>query len=242
MKQTLITFLLLFFLFPVMAQKGPKDFYPVHQWAVDVSVKAQQGFERRNKLLAKEKLNQQEQKELNALLKTYDETLDSVWDVLGHECSWYCGGGNYKVKASSSLPDGNGISYGAQSANDLSYRTVWVEGKEDEGKGEYLEYSFKNNSPRITRIIVSNGYKKTRETWQNNNRVKTLKLLVNGKPFGLLHLSDTADDQSFDVGKLGRTADGRDLLLRFEIVDVYRGDKYNDTAITEIYFDGIDVH
>jgi hypothetical protein len=30
--------------------------------------------------------------------------------------------------------------------------------------------------------------------------------------------------------------------MRFEIMDVYKGDKYDDTAITEIYFDGIDVH
>ena len=39
--------------------------------------------------------------------------------------------------------------------------------------------------------------------------------------------------------------------MKFEIVDVYKGDKYDDTAITEIYddtaiteiyFDGIDVH
>jgi hypothetical protein len=25
-------------------------------------------------------------------------------------------------------------------------------------------------------------------------------------------------------------------------LEVYKGDKYDDTAITEIYFDGIDVH
>jgi len=32
------------------------------------------------------------------------------------------------------------------------------------------------------------------------------------------------------------------LILKFEILEVYKGSKYNDTAITEIYFDGIDVH
>ncbi|MBC6491823.1 hypothetical protein BC349_12245 [Flavihumibacter stibioxidans] len=30
--------------------------------------------------------------------------------------------------------------------------------------------------------------------------------------------------------------------LQFEITAVYPGAKYDDTAITEIYFDGIDVH
>lgn len=32
------------------------------------------------------------------------------------------------------------------------------------------------------------------------------------------------------------------LVIRFKICDVYPGTKYKDTAITEIYFDGIDVH
>lgn len=30
--------------------------------------------------------------------------------------------------------------------------------------------------------------------------------------------------------------------MKFEIMEVYKGDKNEDTAITEIYFDGIDVH
>jgi len=30
--------------------------------------------------------------------------------------------------------------------------------------------------------------------------------------------------------------------MKFEIIEVYKGTKYDDTAITEIYFDGIDVH
>jgi len=30
--------------------------------------------------------------------------------------------------------------------------------------------------------------------------------------------------------------------MKFEILEVFKGDKYDDTAISEIYFDGIDVH
>jgi hypothetical protein len=30
--------------------------------------------------------------------------------------------------------------------------------------------------------------------------------------------------------------------IKFEILEVYPGEKYQDAAITEIYFDGIDVH
>ena len=30
--------------------------------------------------------------------------------------------------------------------------------------------------------------------------------------------------------------------LKFEILDVYPGERYDDTVISELYFDGIDVH
>ena len=164
--------------------------------------------------------------------------MENAWDIIDGGCSWYCGGGNYKIKASSSLGD----SYKAEFANDLSYKTAWVEGKKDEGIGEYLEYYFKNDSPRITEIIISNGYMKSEETWKNNNRVKKLKLYVNGVPFGILNLKDSRTDQYFEMGTLGHNKNGTDLILKFEILKVYKGSKHNDTAITEIYFDGIDVH
>ena len=83
---------------------------------------------------------------------------------------------------------------------------------------------------------------KSEETWKNNNRVKKLKLYVNGVPFGILNLKDSLTDQHFSVGTLGHNKNGTDLILKFEILEVYKGSKYNDTAITEIYFDGIDVH
>lgn len=230
-----------FFLVAV-GQTSLKTFTPKEKFALDVSEKSQREIERRDLLLRKKTLTKQEQKELTALLEKHDETIESVWDIIGMECSWYCGEGNYAIKASSSLSKAEGSSYVAKNANDLSYQTAWVEGKDDEGVGEYLEYFFKNRSPRITQIIISNGYVKSEVAWRNNNRVKKLKLYVNGKPYGILQVADSRDDQVFEVGTLGRNKDGTDLVLRFEIMEIYKGDKYNDTAITEIYFDGIDVH
>lgn len=32
------------------------------------------------------------------------------------------------------------------------------------------------------------------------------------------------------------------LVLIFEIVDVYEGTRYDDVAITDLFFDGIDVY
>ena len=220
------------------AQGQIQNFYPKKVVKPDLSAKREKEINRQNELLQKKVPTASEQKELNILLEKYGEVVENAWDIIDGGCSWYCGGGNYKIKASSSLGD----SYKAEFANDLSYKTAWVEGKKDEGIGEYLEYYFKNDSPRITEIIISNGYMKSEETWKNNNRVKKLKLYVNGVPFGILNLKDSRTDQYFEMGTLGHNKNGTDLILKFEILEVYKGSKYNDTAITEIYFDGIDVH
>ena len=220
------------------AQSQIKNFYPKKVVKPDLSAKREKEINRQNELLQKKVPTASEQKELNILLEKYGEVVENAWDIIDGGCSWYCGGGNYKIKASSSLGD----SYKAEFANDLSYKTAWVEGKKDEGIGEYLEYYFKNDSPRITEIIISNGYMKSEETWKNNNRVKKLKLYVNSVPFGILNLKDSRTNQYFSVGTLRHNKNGTDLILKFEILEVYKGSKYNDTAITEIYFDGIDVH
>lgn len=81
--------------------------------------------------------------------------------------------------------------------------------------------------------------------------MKRLKLIYNGKPFCHLCLQDVRGIQTFKFecpfgnirGRKGKVADNaKDWTLRFEIEDVYEGDKYDDTAISEIYFDGWDVH
>lgn len=242
MKIYLILLMVFPFFFNAAAQTGLKTFKPIAETIVDLSSKAENEIDRQTELLSKENLTELEKKELDNLVHKYGEVIESVWDIIDGGCSWYCGGGNYKVEASSQLKSNNYYSYTALEANDLSYKTAWIEGKAGDGIGEYIEYYFENNSPRISSIIISNGYQKSEKAWKENNRVKLLKLYVNGSAFGLLSLSDTKTDQEFKIGTFGHNLNGSDLILRFELVEVYKGDKFEDTAITEIYFDGIDVH
>jgi hypothetical protein len=165
-----------------------------------------------------------------------------VWVVLSDACSWYCGGGPSQVSASSSLAAAAEITYEARNAHDFSFKTAWVEGAAGDGIGEYLEYRFDNESPRITEIIIHNGYVKSDTAWRSNSRVKKLKLTVNDEPFAVLNLEDTKAAQHFDMSPLGRRPDGKELVLRFEITEVYAGERHDDVAITELYFNGIDVH
>ena len=79
--------------------------------------------------------------------------------------------------------------------------------------------------------------------WKDNARVKQLKMYYQGKPYAILDLEDTRNLQYFNVGVLGPyDADAPNWKLRFEILEVYEGEKYEDTVISELYFDGIDVH
>ena len=163
--------------------------------------------------------------------------------VLGHfysaACSWYCGGEISKVSSSSALS----AQYKGENAHDFSILNVWAEGVPGNGEGEYLIYTFPGRCPRITTVEILNGYTKTEKAWLDNGRVKRLRMYYNGEPYAILELEDTRRLQSFDVGILGyNDASSPDWTLKFEILDVYPGDKYADTVITELFFDGIDVH
>ncbi len=173
----------------------------------------------------------------------YDETKSSYWEIIGEACSWYCAGGPNTVTSSSQLKTQGKINYKASNAHDLNYKNVWVEGVPGYGIGEYLTYKFKGGSPRVTTIIVVNGYVKSAKAYKENSRAKKLKVYKDNKPIAILELQDIIGEQSFDIGVLGNNKEGTpDWTLKFEIMEVYKGDKYDDTAISEIYFNGLDVH
>lgn len=172
------------------------------------------------------------------------------YDAEGPGCSWYCGGVVDSLFASSELPSNKELTYRASNAHDLDFRTAWVEGKTGPGIGESITYVFPPENPRITTIKIANGYVKSEKAWRENSRVKKLKLYVNGKAYAILNLEDKRVLQLFTVDPIGHSVrDNWDLLksqppinLKFEILEVYRGDKYEDTCISEIFFDGLDVH
>lgn len=175
---------------------------------------------------------------------------ESYWDVIGVGCSWYCGGGVDTISASSELKPTKDISFSAGNIHDLSYKTAWIEGVPGFGIGEWIMYHFPPESPRITEIIVVNGYVKSEKAWRENSRVKKLKMYIDNKPFAILYLEDSMEEQHFKFEPLGYKdrSNFKKLesmpwwTIKFEILEVYEGEKYDDTAISEIYFDGIDVH
>lgn len=187
-----------------------------------------------------------------AAIKKFDKENDDgmysdIYDILGGGCSFYCGCEIGEQKASSTLKAQGKFNYKAGNAHDLSLETTWAEGVEGDGIGEWIEYKLPATNPRITQIVIANGYVRTKKAWTENSRVEALEVSVNGKKHSMLYLKDVYALQYFDVPTIGyddrEHLDGKaPIVIRFKICSVYPGTKYKDTCISDIFFDGIDVH
>lgn len=178
-----------------------------------------------------------------------------VWSTDEVGCSWYCGGMHFQT-ASSCLPDAGKNNYLADNVFDGNVRTAWIEGADKYGIGESINIHFPVTGPQATVCYLVNGYNKDEQTWKNNSRVQSLNLFLDDELIALVYLQDSRDEQYFILPDtipnhkdptLYKTMLFNDdsikvSTLKFEIREVYEGDKYDDTAISEIWFDGIGVH
>ena len=167
-------------------------------------------------------------------------------DLYSGKCSWYCGGEVQRVTASSHLKAQGRFNYLPKNVHDFDHESAWVEGAQGLGVGEWIEYEFAGACPRVTGVKILAGYVKSKATYEANSRPKYLKVYYLGKPICILDLKDERAMQVFDLEQFGpfgyNDVNKSAWRLRFEIVDVYPGTKYQDTAISELEFDGIDVH
>ncbi len=204
------------------------------------------------------------QKEWNKLSNTCDDidhsdACDNIWSIVcgdhwmdeGYNMTYFMNDSDFQfTTTSSALAAQKENNYDAKNISDSSYQTAWIEGVKGYGIGETVAFKFPPGHPRITKVIIANGYIKDKNTWKNNSRVKQLKMYVNNKPFAILNLEDVYAEQTFKIPTIGYERgvilDKKDNVqpdsIKFEILSVYKGDKYKDTAITEIYFDGLDVY
>lgn len=144
------------------------------------------------------------------------------------------------LTASSTLAPYKSIQYDVSQLRDGSFETAWVEGTDGYGIGEFLEFTYdrisdSSSTYMITRLEIINGYRKNNKIWEANSRVKTLKMYLNDEPYALIELQDTPQIQVVDLDRI-------DLIplkittVKLEILDVYKGSKYKDTAISELLF------
>lgn len=144
--------------------------------------------------------------------------------------------------ASSSELEPDSITYLAKNATDLSYKTAWVEGVAGYGIGESLTIHFSLDHAPIGKLVFVNGWVRSKELWDAFSRPKSLEMLVNGKAFAILNFVNTKQEQTFSFEAGDWTYfKGDSWTIEFRILDVYMGDRYDKTAITEIYVGGLSV-
>lgn len=137
------------------------------------------------------------------------------------------------VRASSTLYTKN-TSYGtyaARNAWDKDPKTAWIEGKNDDGVGEWIDFSF-YQSRVIQGIQIINGYAKSEGLYQANNRVKRVHLSFDdGTSF-----EAELNDGQIQPQLIKFPTPKKTERVRLTILEVYPGTKYRDTCISEIEF------
>ena len=148
------------------------------------------------------------------------------------------------VQSSSDFNE-NGITFNAQNIHDFNLYKPWIEGTKNYGIGEYVEFTFdlkessikEDSAFSINSFFIINGYRKSIQIWRNNSRVKKLKMYINNVPFAYILLADTYKFQTVKFNDYWIKY-GNKTIIKFEIIEVYPGEKYKNTAISELEFSG----
>lgn len=138
-----------------------------------------------------------------------------------------CDQGVNPLRASSTLANQGKFNYNVKNINDSNPMTAWVEGKQDYGIGEYFEIKAMGVN------VIYNGYQASPIAWLENSRVKKFKVYKNNTPLCYLELTDEMGSQSFELPD-HNSITSKEYIYKFEIVDVYKGAKWKDVAISEI--------
>jgi hypothetical protein len=185
----------------------------------------------------------------------------SVEDLMGGWGGMVDMGGDVAVldlAANSTLPSQGQYRFDPELAADYNPSTAGVEGREGDGIGSWIEFSwvgpgnyaerqrkvepdpqplgefdgtwehFLKLAKPCTGLGIVNGLMHSESIWRGNGRVKTFKLHVDGEHWGWIDLQDGWGRQSVDLD----IPEG--ARVRLEIEEVFKGTKWPDTAISEI--------
>ena len=122
----------------------------------------------------------------------------------------------------------NTAHYGPRSLFDEDNSTAWAEGTAGVGDQEWVLLSWPaEQSLRGIRIV--NGYAKSSQLFTKNGRVKRFRLTFSDGQSASLPVRDTPEPQILSLPSPVRAQ-----WVKIEIEGAIRGEKYNDTAISEL--------
>lgn len=164
------------------------------------------------------------------------------WRIFFGGCSWYCGAPKIAVSATSFLTESEALKHPPQQAHDRSMQKVWSEGVEGNGEGETLSFTFITTEKDttdlgVTSCAIATGHQGSAKLFRQNARPRTLELVVDGRAVATLELQDDMGLQWFEIPKV-KLARPSKHVIGLKIGEVYPGSKFQDSCITEVYFQG----
>jgi len=131
--------------------------------------------------------------------------------------------------ASSVLKSQKGNFYEPDKMFDGNRDTAWVEAEEGDGIGETVTLHF-GRQRKLAGFEIINGYDKSQTIWAANSRIRRLDVATATGPSLDVTLQDVRGARRVDFSTPVDTN-----FLELTIRDVYRGAKYRDTAVSELY-------
>ncbi|MCX6850470.1 MAG: hypothetical protein NTY98_16240 [Verrucomicrobia bacterium] len=138
----------------------------------------------------------------------------------------------FTATASSFLKEADGTEHKPENVRSWLRSSAWVEGHPSDGVGEFITLTLKKPA-KVGRVRIVNGFARSRELYEANNRVMMLKVSVNdGKPFNVEVPDEFLQEERFwfDLpanSELVKT-------VKLEIAAIYPGTTYRDTAISSV--------
>jgi hypothetical protein len=140
-----------------------------------------------------------------------------------------CAQNNYETYCVSSvLKPQFGNTYGPENLFKGLSGLAWVEGKAGNGIGEWVTVEF-DSLRKVNSVIVRNGYQKNDDIFSKNNRVRQLRVQFSQGETRTFILADRSGSELLQLSKPLET-----YWLKFTIDDVWAGNKYTDTAISQL--------
>ena len=154
--------------------------------------------------------------------KTENDTIQVDNKVTSNLITWD------NVYASSHLIQ-KSMNYKVENVIDDNPSTAWIEGVSDDGIGQFIQFS-SNNTFRVDKIDIINGFSKNQKTYMKNNRVKKVIIEFSDKSQQVYELEDNnMEYQTIDIGGINTNS------VKVIIQEVYtHGRVYKDTCISEI--------
>ena len=84
----------------------------------------------------------------------------------------------------------------------------------------------------MTTLHLRNGYQKSQASFRGNGRLARLELTYDGKPGEVLAVKDSAGEESYEVHPPAKVS-----VIRLIIRGVVPGARFDDTCVSEVYFD-----